>query len=213
MAFDANFKQREFWMGKFGDDYSERNLDIDQVNAYYKNKTGFSQDEILEKFFSGIDKSSEIIEIACNIGIKLSILKRLGFNNLYGLEINKRAYELAKKKNPDITFIHSSFEDYDPKGKQFDVVYTSGVLIHMNPSVVTQIIHKMVSFSKRYIFGFENYADDLTEVNYRGHSNQLWKQNYPQLFRNLYPSLKTIKEEKYTYKNENLVDVAYLLEK
>jgi len=141
------------------------------------------------------------------------MLKRLGFHNLYGLEINKKAYELAKKNNPDITFIHSSFEDYDPQGEKFDVVCTGGILGHMDPSVVKLAIQKMISLSKRYIFGFGNYADELTEVNYRGHSNQLWKHNYPQLFRNSYPSLKTIKEEKLQYKNENLVDVVYLLEK
>jgi len=213
MNFIDNAEQREFWKGEFGNAYVERNNDVDKANELYKNMTGYTQQEILQKFFSDIDKESKIIEIACNVGLKLSMLKKLGFKNLYGIEINKNAYEIAKQNNPDITFIHSSFEDYDPKGEQFDVVCTGGVLIHMNPSVIPAIIKKMMSLSKHYIFGFENYADELTEVNYRGHRDQLWKQNFPQLFRDLYPSLTTVREEKIHYNEENLIDVVYLLKK
>jgi len=117
------------------------------------------------------------------------------------------------KKNPDINFIHSSFEGFNPKGEQFDVVCTGGLLTHMNPKAVPSIIDKMVMLSKSHIFGFDNYADKLTEVNYRGNLNQLFKQNYPKLFRDRYPSLETKMEIKYPYINEDLTDIVYLLKK
>lgn len=145
MSFEDNKAGREFWKGSFGDDYSRRNSDVETINESYKKATGFTQQEILQKFFADIDKDSKIIEIACNVGLKLSILKRLGFRNLTGVEINKTAYEIAQKNNPDITFINSSFEDYDPKGEQFDVVCNGGLLIHMNPGAVPAIIDKMVT--------------------------------------------------------------------
>jgi len=85
--------------GSFGDKYSLRNTDVDVINNAYKNETGFTEQEVLEKFFREIDKNSKIIEIACNVGLKLTMLKRLGFKNLTGLEINKTAYEIAQKKS------------------------------------------------------------------------------------------------------------------
>ena len=137
----------------------------------------------------------------------------MGFSNLSGLEVNKNAYEIAKKCNPDISFINSSIEKFESNREQFDLVYTSGVLIHIHPSALNAVINKIVNLTKKYIFGFEYYSDVLVEVPYRDHTNVCWKQNFPLLFKKLFPSLTTIKEEKIHYKNNDLCDIAYLLDK
>ena len=41
-------------------------------------------------------KNLKILELGCNVGINLEILKKMGFNNLYGLEINNKAIEIAR---------------------------------------------------------------------------------------------------------------------
>ena len=71
----------------------------------------------------------------------------------------------------------------------------------------------MVRLTNKYIFGSEYYSDSLVEIKYRERPNVLWKQNFPLLFTNLYPSIKKIKEEKIYYKNEDLCDIVYLLKK
>src|SRR3989344_5376417 len=115
----------------------------------------------------------------------------MGFRNLTGIEINKNAYEIAKKNNPSITWITSSIDSFEPD-KSFDLVFTSLVLIHINPEALNSIIKKIIKISKKYIFGFEYYADILTEIPYRGHRNVMWKQNFPLLFMQLEPTLKQI---------------------
>ena len=204
---ENNSLQRKFWEGEFGDSYVERNNSIEEANTIYKEMAGVTIEEIYANFFAGINKENKILELGCNI------LQNLGFKDLYGLEINKKAYEIARRNNPKITFINSTIEDFNSKDTKYDLVFTSGVLIHIHPSVIKTIINKIIDLTKEYIFGFEYYADALTEVNYRGHANVLWKQNFPKLFLESTTSIKSIKEQKIPYKNSNLCDIAYLLKK
>ena len=210
--YDANMQQRNFWAGKFGDFYINRNKTIDEVNESYEKETGVTVEKIFHEFFDKIDRKSKILELGCNVGLNLEILQKMGFSNLYGLELNKKALEIARERYPKITFINSSIEVYESK-MTYDLVYTAGVLIHINPSTLNSIIKKIVSLTKEYIFGFEYYADSLVEIKYRGYSNVCWKQNFPLLFQQLFNYIDVVKEEKFHYKNKDLTDIAYLLRK
>jgi len=210
---ESDVEQRKFWSEEFGENYINRNKTMDEVNQIYEKQTGITVEKIFENFFSELDRKSKILELGCNIGLNLSTLRKMGFSNLHGLELNKKAVEIAKKNNPEIKFINSSIEDFDPKGEKFDLVYTAGVLIHIHPSTLSAIVEKMLDLTKEYIFGFEYYSDNLVEIKYRGHSNVCWKQNFPLLFMKSLPTLKIIKEEKFLYRDENVYDIAYLLRK
>lgn len=210
---NSNEYQRDFWKGEFGDSYIDRNNSIEEANRLYKERTGITVEEIFKKIFLDIDKNAKILELGCNIGLKLSLLQNLGFTDLTGVEINKKAYKIAKKNLPNVKFYNSSIEEFDPGQEKFDLVYTTGVLIHINPEALPEIMRKIISLSKKYIFDSENYSDKLTEVNYRGHQKTFWKQNFPQLFLKEDSNLEIIKQEKIYWKNEDLVDIVYLLKK
>lgn len=61
--------------------------------------------------------------------------------------------------------------------------------------------------------GFEYYSDKLVRVTYRGQSDALWKQDFPRLFRKIYPTLILEKQEIIPYKDDNIADITYLLRK
>jgi pseudaminic acid biosynthesis-associated methylase len=208
---DDNSIQRNFWSGDFAEEYIQRNSSIEGVNDTLTNLISTTFEDIVLDFLSSIDKNSKILEVGCNIGLRLKTLSKLGFTNLTGLEINDKAIKIAKQENPEINFIHSSIEEYVHQGSAFDLVFTSDVLIHINPNILDSVISKIVSLSKRYIFGFEYYSDSLTEIKYRNNSNVLWKQNFPKLYLNRFSNLKSIKQQKFPHKNSELCDVAYLL--
>lgn len=210
---NLNKFQREFWKGEFGDSYVDRNISVEETDAIYKERTGRTFEEIFRNLFSDIDKETKIIELGCNVGLKLTILEKLGFKNLTGVEINKKAYEVAKKTHPNIKFYNSSIEDFDPGNERFDLVYTSGVLIHIHPDAINEIISKIIRLSNKYIIDAEYFSEELVEVDYRGHEKTLWKQNFPKLFLNQDKNLQIIKEEKVFWKNENLTDIFYLMQK
>ena len=211
-SFKSNFEQRKFWSGEFGEQYIKRNDSDEKINNNYKKLTGLNRDDIFIEFFNDLDKNIEILELGCNIGKNFSILKKMGFTRLSGVEINSKAIDIAKIKYPDINFYYSSIEELKLPEKSFDLVFTSGVLIHINPDAVKAIIEKMLTLSKKYIFGFESYSEVLTSVLYRGNNNKYWKQNFPKLFKKINPKLNLLKEKKIKYLDQELYDIFYLFE-
>lgn len=209
---ENNSFQQNVWSGDFGNSYIDRNKDLHKVNSQYKESIGFSKEDIFHDFFNEFNREFSILEVGCNVGLNLSILESMGFQNLYGLEINEKAIEIAKKTHPNTQFFHSSFEDFDTNLK-FDIVFSAGFLIHINPSTLDKIIKKIFSLSTNYIFGYENFSENLIKINYREHDNICWKQNFSQLYKKTFSSLILIKEKKFDYKNQNLSDMAFLYSK
>ena len=209
---EINENQHNFWTGEFGKSYLKRNYSVDDENKLYLQRTGLTYENVFQTFFHGIDRHSKILELGCNVGIKLSILKKIGFTNLHGVEINKKAFQMAKTRHPDITFSLSSIEDFKGPDEEYDLVYTSGVLIHINPKNLDQVIKKIIKLTKKYVFGLEYFSENLMAINYRGVNNVLWKQNFPKLFIQ-YPNITMLRQKKFFYKDENLCDIAYLLKK
>ncbi len=204
--------QDDFWSGNQGKSYIERNNSLELANRLYKERTGITHQEVFQEYFENLDRDICILELGCNVGINLGILENMGFKKLTGLEINQEAIEIARKKYPKIKFIHCSIENFDCNDNEYDLVFTTGVLIHINPSNINKIIHKMMRLTKKFIFGFEYFSEKLTEIEYQGHSNLLWKQDFPTLFSNL-RNLKLIKKRKIHYKDTNLCDITYIFEK
>ncbi len=212
-SIDSNFNQRKFWTGNFGQEYIKRNQKLDEINESYRKQTGITVQQIFEDFFKSLDRSSKILELGCNVGINFEILKNMGFRNLTGVEINPQAISIAKQNHPELTFVNSSIEEFDSSDDEYDLVYTAGVLIHINPNSLNSVISKITSLSKKFIFGFEYFSEILTEIRYRENSLTCWKQDFPSLYLKLFPELRINKLKKIGYVDNELQDVSYLLEK
>lgn len=204
-------KQVDFWEGNFGDEYTKRNsYDIDSL---YKKRFGKTCVQIYKDFFSKIPKDARILEVGCNRGLQLDILNNMGFKNLWGIEINKKAVRLARK-NRDWNILEGNALEIPFKDGYFDMVFTSGVLIHIAPKNLPKAMKEMARVSKKYVFGFEYFSDTCQEILYRGNKDRLWKNNFPELFLKYNPGLKSVKSEKLRYLDESgNVDIAYLFEK
>ena len=210
--FNENLQQRKFWSGKQGEEYMNRNMTLENVNKRYVEQLGISVEGILSEFFSDIHRDSEILEFGCSVGLNLEGLKNMGFKKLSGVEINEKVCKLAKEKNPDFNIFNNSIENFQTD-KKYDLVFTSGVLIHINPKSINSILEKILDISKKYIWGLEYFSDEISEVSYRLSPNTCWKQNFPQRFLEINSKLVCKKEKKYKYKNKNNFDVGYLFQK
>lgn len=78
-----------------------------------------------------IKKSSRILDLGCGEGINILALKKMGVNNIVGLDISQLLLKEAKTKNPDMKFVLASAEDLPFKNNQFDIVLVSGVFHHL----------------------------------------------------------------------------------
>jgi len=207
-------KQITKWKDKFGKEYTNRNaLTLDELERMYENNYGLSRTELNNIFIGKFDHSIKILEVGSNIGNQLLLLQKMGFKNLYGIEINDYAVELSKQRTNNINIIQASAFDIPFKNKYFDFVFTSGLLIHIAPYDINLVLNEIYRCTKEYIWGFEYYEEKYTEIIYRGKKDLLWKANFPQLYLDLFKDIKLIKEKKIKYLNGNNIDVMFLLEK
>jgi|TARA_B100001964_G_C14152294_1_gene562632 pseudaminic acid biosynthesis-associated methylase len=205
--------QLGFWTGAFGKEYTERRaFTNEQLQEFHLKTWGITCRDLFKEFF-GDNKIDNILEVGCSIGNKLNCLQAMGYYELYGIEVQKDAVERSKAHTKGINIIHGSGFDIPYKDGFFDLVFTCGVLIHINPKNIATVMQEISRVSKCYIFGFEYFAEEYTEILYRGHQNALWKTDFAKLYIDTVPGLKLLKEKKYPYLTEDNIDQAYLIEK
>lgn len=97
----------------------------ENIFNFYKNNRNkweqlyLSEKKILRATFL---KNSNILDLGCGCGGLGSILKKkFKINNYYGIDINYRCIQYAKKKYPKFKFYNKNFENFDFK-KKFDYV-------------------------------------------------------------------------------------------
>ena len=207
-------EQIEFWKGEFGTAYTDRNpQSADQENEAYKKEYGLTRLEMNASFLSDIDPSAKFLEVGANLGLQLEMLRLGGFSDLIGIEVNAHAVAKAKLIHPNIDVIRGNAFDLPFRDGWFDVAYTSGVLIHISPDDIERAIREIYRVSGRYIWGFEYYAPDLTEIEYRGNKGFLWKRDFAALYQELFPDLRLIKEQRFQSAGTENIDSMYLFEK
>lgn len=203
-------EQITFWKGDFGDEYTSRN-DF-ELDSFYQKEWGVTRTELNEEFLSEISKNKLILEVGCNRGMQLNFLQKSEFNNLWGVEINQKALQIAKD-NKSLNLVEASGFDLPFKDNYFEVVFTSGVLIHISPDDLPKIMDELYRTTKKYIWCFEYFSEECAEIKYREEKNKLWKNNFLKLFLKRYPTLKIVKQRKIKYLNNDNVDMMFLLEK
>ncbi len=154
-----------------------------------------------------------ILEVGSNVGNQLLSLQRMGFGALYGIELQSYAVEISKSKSKNINIIQGDASDIPFKDGYFDMVFTSGVLIHIDPNNLPCVLREIHRCTKKYIFGFEYYSDETKDIPYRGKSNLLWKADFAKKYVDLFNDLTLVKEERIKYLGNENIDAMFLLKK
>ena len=189
---DFKTEQEKFWAGEFGNEYIGRN----KSEEYLASNLNF-----FSKAFNQLGRPNSLIEFGANVGMNLRAIKLLFPNvELSGVEINKTASgELADFLGKENVFNASIF-DYQPTVK-FDVSLIKGVLIHINPEMLPTVYEKLYQSSNKYILIAEYYNPSPVTVNYRGHSDRLFKRDFAGELLETYDDLELI-DYGFTYKRD-----------
>ena len=157
----------EYWAGQEGDDYTRRNW-VD-----WQERLGF-WDDIIDK--TGV---RSVLEVGCNAGWNLSALK-LAYSGIQvvGTEINYSAYMQATTAG---LTVHNLFDFRQVPGA-FEMVFTSGVLIHVEPSNIIEMMQGIRDKALRWVLAIEYEAAAETEIEYRGERGRLWKRPYGAMY-------------------------------
>ena len=206
--------QMKLWISDFGRGYTGRNTyGPAALDRFYKKLWGTSLTE-MNRHLLGKLKIGSVLEVGCNIGMKLNHLQKQGYKNLYGIELQWDAVERAKRAAKNINIIQGSAFDIPFKENYFDLVFTNGVLIHIHPKDLEAAMREIYRCSKKYISGLEYFSETLEEVPYHQEKHALWKNDFAGLFRKRFPSLKLLKEKKYYHLDgTGACDSAYLFKK
>lgn len=215
---ERNSKQTKAWSSELGVEYTDRNMMTEEeMELAYKRRYGISRTDMNATFVNAFDKNIRILEVGTNIGNQLLCLQKAGFKNLYGIELSAYAVFVAKNRTKNINIIQGSALDIPFKDNYFDLVFTSAVLIHINPAELHIVLNEIYRVSKSYIWGLEYFAQEYTKIKYKKAketSDLLWKANFPQIFLRQFGDLKLERAEFFRYLDErNNEDVMYLLKK
>jgi len=173
-----------------GNDAAQAAISSEELHDYWsnppddKNKPEAYKDEVersqylLKILDEYAEKSDKIFELGCNIGRNLNHLYTNGYKNLETVEINEIALEKLKKSFPEMAqaakLNNSSAEEFMPSlsGRQFDVIYTMAVLLHIHPDS-EWIFEHMARATGKYLVIIE--AESSIEY-------KLYARNYKTIF-------------------------------
>lgn len=164
--------QETNWKNKFGEKYTKRNKNI---------KKSFFIKSILKK----VKNIKNVFEFGTNIGNNLDIIKKSNKKiKTNGIEINKFASKIAEKKGHKI--LVGSVKNKIKIKSKFDLVFTCGLLIHINPNDLNKVYKNIFSLSKKYILIAEYFNQDPITIKYRGKKNLLFKRDFAKEIKNKY---------------------------
>lgn len=161
------------WLGEFGNDYTARQADTTQARQ-----------KIWQMLLGLTHEPQSILEVGANVGQNLQAIDHLmmGLADLYACEPNKLARgELLDVVHP--SKVTSDFADnlsFDDNS--MDLVFTSGVLIHVPPDKLMDSLKEIHRVSKRWIIIGEYFAPREEMIPYRGHDDAMWRRDYGSLF-------------------------------
>jgi spore coat polysaccharide biosynthesis protein SpsF len=180
MTIHGNTEQEAFWAGDFGTEYIDRNT---------LNPDSFaSRLSLWSKVLRHVPIAPKsILELGANIGINLHALHALlPKAALTGIEINPSAAAILRKWG-GTEVIETSILDYSPD-RTWDMVFTSGVLIHINPAALMTVYSLMAKVTARYVCMIEYYNPSPVTIPYRGEQDKLFKREFAGEFMDTFPA-------------------------
>lgn len=180
-------EQVEVWSGGFGNEYTDRN-NIPWLEHY--------------QFFEGLlvnRRPLNTLEVGCNQGHNLEALQVLlgSEHRGIGVDVNQHALDIAEAKGLEVYLgdgITLPFRD-----ERFDLVFTKGVLIHISPDNLHDMMREIYRVSNRYILFIEYFGNEETPIEYRGHDNLLWKRDFLRDYLTLFPNLRILNQKQWFY--------------
>ena len=213
-AAETKTEQMLSWSGEFGREYTDRNArSPNELERIYYDRFGQTRTEINLDFLDDLDRSMRILEVGSNIGNQLIFLQTIGYENLWGVELQWYAVEQARRRTENMNIVQGSAFDLPFKDNYFDLVFTSGLLIHISPDDLPKALSEIYRCSSKFIWGFEYYDTDFQAINYRGHDELMWKGDYASIYQDHFGDLEVLKQETYKYADSDNVDACFLMQK
>lgn len=181
-------KPIDAWRGDFGDEYTHRN----SAGAHELQARTRMWSRWLDAF--GSRTPSSILEVGCNLGLNLRALRTLTDAELMAVEPNAsaRARVVADGVLSDEAMREGVGEAIPFPDKAAELVFTSGVLIHVQPDNLGDVADEMHRVSSRFILVSEYFAVTPEERTYRAQEGLLFKRDFAGFFLDRFSDLEVV---------------------
>lgn len=169
-----NSPQERFWAQEYATDYIAKNSVYDRAMGA----------RVWQQMLAGTQGGvRNFLECGCNIGRNVELLASACPQATPSvIEISKPAFDYVSARH---TFEHAFngpiLDSQLPEGG-FDLVFTSGVLIHIAPDQLLAHMRKMHDYSRRWILMGEYFNRTPVSLDYQGQKDRLFKRDFGKLF-------------------------------
>jgi pseudaminic acid biosynthesis-associated methylase len=127
-----------------------------------------------------------VLDVGCGAGYNLQAIREVDPRvTTVGVDINRAALQEATAHGAS-AFTCRAVDVATNYGLGFfDLVCTSGVLIHVAPEDLQRTMQAIVDVSSRWVLAVEYSSPTEEEIQYRGQDKLLWKRPYGMLYRKL----------------------------
>jgi len=182
-------KQVEFWKSDFGYEYSLRGENVlskDNLKRLHRD-----WGKILSKANNPYPNS--VLEVGCNIGRNLMCLKNF-INELHAVEPNSKACQAIRnnEKLSRVSLTETDGFNLPYSDNSIDLVFTSGVLIHVSPEDLKKIVKEIHRVAKHYIVCIEYFSHEPQEVKYHNKDGFLFKRDFGGFYLDCFSDIKVV---------------------
>ena len=143
------------WRGPQGAAYAARNPHtVAALDASYQKRFGLTRSDMARRFLRFVPRGASMLEVGCSNGVQLGVLRSLGY---YGPLIG---CDVAFSNMPGCGEPHlvAEGEALPFPGRSFDLVFTSGVLMHVPFHARAQFCGEILRVTRRWVWGFEPWS-------------------------------------------------------
>lgn len=170
----------DFWKGEFGDEYTGRNA------------TSEHRLEVLGRLWGHLLKISRnefnwrpdsFLEVGANVGDNLRCIHDWcsPSTRLYAVEPNEKACAQIPEY---VDVIGRDIWNIEMEDNSVDLVFTSGVLIHIHPKELKAAYEEIYRVANKYIISIEYFSAEERGLAYRDKPDKLWLNDFGQLWLN-----------------------------
>lgn len=171
-------EQQKFWANTYADEYIKKN------NQFDRDKGVAAWKLMLEK----VAPINSILECGCNIGRNIDFLNALLPSASKSIiEISQPAFEFVTSRHDLAQAFNGAIEDANFEQGSFDLVFTTGVLIHIHPDNLLKNMERMYKLSSEYILMGEYFNRTPIMLEYQGQKDKLFKRDFGKLFIENFP--------------------------
>ena len=188
MTGSREFSPLTAWTGAFGDAYTERNA---ADKAQVERRVDMWR-RVLRPLSAQPPESC--LEVGANVGINLRALQAICTIEMHALEPNAKAREVLIRDRVVRAdhVLDGTVERIGLADESIDLVFTSGVLIHVGPERLEAACREMHRVARHYLLTIEYFASEPETKTYRGREGLLFKRDFGAFWLDLFPALALV---------------------